>query len=117
MSFFDGSSSSRPSKFLGLDNYVNLLKDENFRLAFFNTTIFAVATTSSRSLLALAPRGAPVAHGARPAGRRPSSCCTSRPVLVPFVPVTLGWREIFNYQHGDPERRPGRRSASPGSRG
>jgi multiple sugar transport system permease protein len=22
------------------------------------------------------------------------------PVLVPMVPVTLGWREIFNYQHG-----------------
>ena len=99
MSLFDWELIKPADKFVGLDNYVNLLADDNFRLAFMNTTIFAVATTVFSVLIALL------------LASLLSRFVTGRlggfiellyfaPVLVPMVPVTLGWREIFNYQHG-----------------
>ncbi|MHB8890625.1 MAG: carbohydrate ABC transporter permease [Candidatus Limnocylindrales bacterium] len=99
MSLFDWELIKPADKFVGLDNYVNLLADDNFRLAFTNTTIFAVATTVFSVLIALL------------LASLLSRFVTGRlggfiellyfaPVLVPMVPVTLGWREIFNYQHG-----------------
>ncbi len=99
MSLFDWELIKPAEKFVGLDNYVNLLSDDNFRLAFTNTTIFAVATTVFSVLIALL------------LAALLSRFVTGRlggflellyfaPVLVPMVPVTLGWREIFNYQHG-----------------
>ena len=45
MSFFDWELVAPAKDFVGLDNYVNLLSDENFRLALTNTTVFAVVTT------------------------------------------------------------------------
>ena len=53
MSLFDWELIKPAEKFVGLDNYVNLLSDENFILAFTNTTIFAVATTVFSVLIAL----------------------------------------------------------------
>ena len=99
MSLFDWELIKPAEKFVGLDNYVNLLSDKNFILAFTNTTIFAVATTLFSVLIALL------------IASLLSRFVTGRlggfiellyfaPVLVPMVPVTLGWREIFNYQHG-----------------
>ncbi len=99
MSLFDWELIKPAEKFVGLDNYVNLLSDKNFTLAFTNTTIFAVATTVFSVLIALLLAAVL------------SRFVTGRiggflellyfaPVLVPMVPVTLGWREIFNYQHG-----------------
>src|SRR4029077_15283846 len=81
------------------DNYVNLLSDRNFREALFNTTVFAVVTTIVSVAIALGP-----AAGLAPPGRGRLGGTIEllyfAPVLVPMVPVTLGWREIFNYQHG-----------------
>ena len=53
MSLFEWELIKPAEQFVGLDNYANLLKDENFRLAFFNTTVFAVATTIISVALAL----------------------------------------------------------------
>jgi multiple sugar transport system permease protein len=99
MSFFKWELIKPAEQFLGFDNYINLLKDENFRLAFFNTTIFAVATTILSVLLALllATLIARLVGGRIGAG---IELLYFAPVLVSVVPVTLGWREIFNYQHG-----------------
>jgi multiple sugar transport system permease protein len=96
MSFFDWKLIKPADKFVGLDNYIKLLDDDNFRQAFFNTTLFAVATTSSVARLLLA-----AFSPARP-GRIGGAIelLYFAPVLVPMVPVTLGWREIFNYDHG-----------------
>jgi multiple sugar transport system permease protein len=99
MSFFKWELIKPAEQFLGFDNYINLLKDDNFRLAFFNTTIFAVATTVLSVLLALllATLLSRLVGGRIGAG---IELLYFAPVLVSMVPVTLGWREIFNYQHG-----------------
>ena len=99
MSFFDWALVKPAEHFVGLNNYTDLLGDENFRIAFVNTTIFAVATTVVSVVLAfgLAAVLARYVH-ARVGGVL--ELLYFAPVLVPLVPVTLGWREIFNYNHG-----------------
>lgn len=99
MSFFDWALIKPADKFVGLDNYVNLLGDDNFRLAFMNTTIFAVATTIFSVLIALV-LAALLARFVTGKLGGALELLYFAPVLVPMVPVTLGWREIFNYQHG-----------------
>jgi multiple sugar transport system permease protein len=99
MSLWDWALIKPADKFVGLDNYLNLLGDDNFRLAFMNTTIFAVATTILSVLLALL-LAALLARFVRGRIGGALELLYFAPVLVPMVPVTLGWREIFNYQHG-----------------
>jgi len=99
MSLFDWELIKPAEKFVGLDNYANLLADDNFRLAFMNTTIFAVATTIFSVLIALL-LAALLARFVRGRIGGAIELLYFAPVLVPMVPVTLGWREIFNYQHG-----------------
>ena len=99
MSFFDWALIKPADKFVGIDNYVNLLGDDNFRLAFTNTTIFAVATTIFSVLIALV-LAALLARFVTGKLGGALELLYFAPVLVPMVPVTLGWREIFNYQHG-----------------
>ena len=99
MSLFDWELIAPAKNFVGLDNYLNLLKDDNFRLAFTNTTIFAVATTIVSVLLALL-LAAVLSRAVRGRLGGAIELLYFAPVLVSMVPVTLGWREIFNYQHG-----------------
>jgi len=99
MSFFEWNLIKPASKFLGLDNYVDLLSDRNFITAFWNTTYFAVATTVLSVTIAFVV----AALLARWIVGRTGALIELLffiPVLVPMVPVTLGWREIFNYQNG-----------------
>jgi multiple sugar transport system permease protein len=99
MSFFKWELIKPAEQFVGLDNYANLLKDDNFRLAFFNTTIFAFFTTIISVAVALLL----AALLARAVGGRLGGALELlyfAPVLVSMVPVTLGWREIFNYNNG-----------------
>jgi multiple sugar transport system permease protein len=99
MSLFDWQLIAPAKNFVGLDNYINLLSDDNFRLAFTNTAIFAVATTIISVVLAL---GLAAVLSRTVTGRLGGAIelLYFAPVLVSMVPVTLGWREIFNYQHG-----------------
>jgi multiple sugar transport system permease protein len=99
MSFFKWELIKPAEQFVGLDNYINLLKDDNFRLAFFNTTIFALFTTVISVALALL-LAALLARFVRGRVGGFIELLYFAPVLVSMVPVTLGWREIFNYNHG-----------------
>jgi multiple sugar transport system permease protein len=99
MSFFKWELIKPADKFIGLDNFSNLLKDDNFRLAFFNTTVFAVATTIISVALALLLASLLARYVSGRLGGA-IELLYFAPVLVSMVPVTLGWREIFNYQHG-----------------
>ena len=99
MSLFDWELIKPAEKFVGLDNYVNLLGDENFRTAFTNTTLFAVGTSVVSVLVALV-LAALLARFVRGRLGGGIELLYFAPVLVPMVPVTLGWREIFNYNHG-----------------
>lgn len=99
MSVFKWGLIKPAEEFVGLDNYTNLLADDNFRLALTNTTIFAVATTIISVALALLLASV---LSRTVSGRLGGALelMYFAPVLVPMVPVTLGWREIFNYNHG-----------------
>jgi multiple sugar transport system permease protein len=99
MSFFKWELIKPAERFVGFDNYSNLLKDENFRLAFFNTTIFAFFTTIISVALALL-LAALLARAVRGRLGGAIELLYFAPVLVSMVPVTLGWREIFNYNNG-----------------
>jgi len=99
MSFFEWGLVKPAEKFVGLDNYSNLLSDKNFQTALFNTTVFAFATTILSVVLAIA-LAAVLARGVRGRTGGLIELLYFAPVLVPMVPVTLGWREIFNYNHG-----------------
>jgi len=99
MSFFEWGLVKPAEKFVGLDNYSNLLSDKNFQTALFNTTVFAFATTILSVVLAIA-LAAVLARGVRGRTGGLIELLYNAPVLVPMVPVTLGWREIFNYNHG-----------------
>jgi len=99
MSFFDWQLISPAKEFRGLDNYVDLLGDRNFRLAFFNTTLFAFATTFFSVAIALV-LAALLARAIRGRVGAAIELLYFAPVLLPMVPVTLGWRWIFDYQHG-----------------
>ena len=99
MSLYDWELIKPAEKFVGLDNYINLLGDENFRTAFTNTTIFAVGTSVISVLVALV-LAAVLARFVRGRVGGVIEILYFAPVLVPMVPVTLAWREIFNYNHG-----------------
>ena len=78
MSLWDWELIAPAKDFVGLDNYVNLLSDRNFREALLNTTVFAVVTY----LRLLAP---PLTVPSNADGRR-TTCRLTPPVL---------WNEIF----------------------
>ncbi|HEX3264965.1 MAG TPA: sugar ABC transporter permease [Candidatus Limnocylindrales bacterium] len=99
MSFFEWGLVKPAEKFVGLDNYTQLLSDKNFTTALLNTTIFAFATTIFSVVLAIA-LAAVLARVVRGRTGGLIELLYFAPVLVPMVPVTLGWREIFNYNHG-----------------
>jgi multiple sugar transport system permease protein len=99
MSLFKWGLVKPAEKFVGLDNYTKLLGDKNFQTAFLNTTIFAVATTIFSVVIAIV-LAAFLARAVRGRTGGIIELLYFVPVLVPMVPVTLGWREIFNYQHG-----------------
>jgi multiple sugar transport system permease protein len=99
MSFFEWGLVKPAEKFVGFDNYTTLLSDKNFTTALFNTTIFAFATTIFSVVLAIA-LAAVLARVVRGRTGAVLELLYFAPVLVPMVPVTLGWREIFNYNHG-----------------
>ena len=99
MSLFKWGLIKPAEKFVGLENYTKLLADNNFRTAFLNTTIFAVFTTIISVALALLI-AALLARAVRGRIGGALELLYFAPVLVPMVPVTLGWREIFNYNHG-----------------
>ena len=99
MSFFEWGLVKPAEKFVGLDNYTTLLSDKNFQTALTNTTVFAFATTVISVVLAIA-LAAVLARVVRGRTGGLIELMYFAPVLVPMVPVTLGWREIFNYNHG-----------------
>lgn len=99
MSLWDWPLIGKTHTFVGLDNFTTLLGDPNFQTAFYNTTLFAVATTvvSVVVALVLATLLARTVTGKLGALLE---LLYFIPVLLPMVPVTLGWRWIFDYNHG-----------------
>ena len=99
MSLFDWQLVAPAKAFVGLDNYINLLGDENFRTAFLNTTIFAFFTSVLSVVIALL-LAAVLSRTVRGRLGGALEMLYFAPVLLPMVPVTLGWRIIYDYSHG-----------------
>jgi multiple sugar transport system permease protein len=99
MSLFEWELIKPAEEFVGLDNYIDLLDDDNFRQALFNTTILAVATTILSVGIALALAAA-LARAIRGRIGGAIELLFFLAVLVPMVPVTLGWREMYDYNNG-----------------
>lgn len=99
MSVFDWPLVGGTPRFVGLDNYLTLLSDDNFRTALFNTVVFALCTSILSVVIALLLA---VLLSRFLTGRLGSvvELLYFAPVLIPMVPVTLGWRVILDYQHG-----------------
>lgn len=94
-SFWNNASSRRPSKFVGLENYENLLQDDKLIQILINSTVYAVATVPLS--IALAIGMALLVNSKLP--------CTALmrlsfflPTMLPMVAVANIW--LFFYQPG-----------------
>jgi multiple sugar transport system permease protein len=97
LSFYRWNLISPVRPWIGLENYENLLSDENFQLALRNTTIFSVCTVVGATLLAM-----PLAVFLSRKSRLSAFYQTVYflPVITPLVPVSLAWKWIYDYNNG-----------------
>jgi multiple sugar transport system permease protein len=83
--------------FIGLQNYINLLSDENYILALKNTAIYSVSTVVISTLLAL-----PLAFVLARRSHLSAFYQTVYflPVITPMVPMAIAWGWIYDYNYG-----------------
>ena len=90
--------SASASPFIGLENYIALLSDDNFLLALSNTTIYSrlAPSSSARSWRCRSPCSSA-------AGSRLSAFYQTiyfLPVITPLVPMSIAWKWIYDYNYG-----------------
>lgn len=95
--FFKFNLISRVKTFVGLSHFVQLAEDSSFKLAFWNTTIFAVLVISatlviSLMLAVLMDREIKLASL--------YELLYFIPVVVPMVPVAIVWKWIYDPTYG-----------------
>jgi multiple sugar transport system permease protein len=97
LSFYKWNLITPRKPFVGPDNYINLLGDENFQLALKNTTIYSFSTVLISTAVAL-----PLAVFLSRAGRLSAFYQTVYflPVITPMVPVAIAWKWIYDYNYG-----------------
>jgi ABC-type sugar transport systems, permease components len=97
LSFYKWKLISPLKPFIGLDNYTQLMSDDNFILALKNTTIYSLSTVLISIVLAL-----PLAVFLS-GGRRLSAFYQTvyfLPVITPMVPMAIAWKWIYDYNYG-----------------
>lgn len=85
--------SMQHQKFIGLQNYIDVLSDETFRVAFANTLIYTLVTVPGQMILGLL---AAVLINAIPHFRVTFRVIYYIPVITSWVIVSLIFRYIFN---------------------
>ena len=80
-------------KFIGLQNYIDVLSDETFRIAFANTLLYTLVTVPGQMILGLL---AAVLINAIPRFRVTFRVIYYIPVITSWVIVSLIFRYIFN---------------------
>jgi multiple sugar transport system permease protein len=83
--------------FIGLGNYVELIRDPNFQNALSNTAILAAGSVILGTVLALALA---VTVNARITGAPIYQLIYFLPVVTPWVPVTVVWKWIYDARYG-----------------
>src|SRR5438874_2560557 len=97
LSFYKWKLISPLKPFIGLENYRQLMQDDNFILALKNTTIYSLSTVIISIVLAL-PLAVFLAGG-----RRWSAFYQTiyfLPVITPMVPMAIAWKWIYDYNYG-----------------
>ena len=97
LSFYKWNLISPRRPFVGWDNYLGLLDDENFILALKNTTIYSFSTVLFATAVAL-----PLAVFLSRKSRLSAFYQTVYflPVITPMVPVAIAWKWIYDYNYG-----------------
>lgn len=97
LSFYKWNLISPRRPFVGFDNYLGLLEDENFLLALQNTTIYSFSTVALSTAIAL-----PLAVFLSRKSRLSAFYQTIYflPVITPMVPVSIAWKWIYDYNYG-----------------
>ncbi|MFB3817061.1 MAG: carbohydrate ABC transporter permease [Candidatus Methylomirabilales bacterium] len=97
LSFYDWHLIRPLKPFVGLENYRALLEDENFRLALWNTTVFAVFVVGVSVVLGLA-LAVLLAGSLRLTAAY--QAIYFLPVITPMVPMAIAWKWIFDARYG-----------------
>jgi multiple sugar transport system permease protein len=97
LSFYDWKLIARLRPFVGLDNYVRMLGDDNFHIAIWNTTLYSGATVLLSTAVAL-PLAVLLARPRRLAAFYQTIYFL--PVITPMVPMAIAWKWIYDYNYG-----------------
>lgn len=97
LSLYDWKLIARIRPFVGLENYVRMVADENFHIALWNTTIYSFATVLLSTALAL-PLAAVLARRGRSSAVYQTIYFL--PVITPVVPMAIAWKWIYDYNYG-----------------
>jgi len=97
LSFYDWHLVRPVKPFVGLANYQELLRDENFLLALKNTTLFAVFVVGISVILGLALA---VLLAGQLRFTAAYQAIYFLPVITPMVPMAIAWKWIFDARYG-----------------
>ncbi len=97
LSLYDWRLIARVRPFVGLQNYVRMIGDENFHIALWNTTVYSLATVLISTAIAL-----PLAVILARRGRSSAIYQTIYflPVITPVVPMAIAWKWMYDYNYG-----------------
>jgi multiple sugar transport system permease protein len=97
LSLFDWKLIARVRPYVGFDNYLRMLGDENFHIAIWNTTVYSLSTVLLSTVIAL-----PLAVLMARPGRASAVYQTIYflPVITPLVPMSIAWKWIYDYNYG-----------------
>ncbi len=97
LSLYDWRLIARVRPFVGLQNYVRMIGDNNFHIALWNTTVYSLSTVLISTALAL-----PLAVILARRGRSSAVYQTIYflPVITPVVPMAIAWKWIYDYNYG-----------------
>ena len=96
-SLYDWSLAAPTGQFIGLANFSNLLVDDSFRDAFWNTLVFCVGTTLPTLVISL---GLAVLLNRRIARSTFYELLFFVPVVLSMVPVSIVWKWIYEPKYG-----------------
>ncbi|MFI4980664.1 MAG: carbohydrate ABC transporter permease, partial [Nevskiales bacterium] len=97
LSFYRWNLITPRKPFVGLENYLALLSDDNFILALKNTTIYSFSAVILSTLIAL-----PLAVFLSRKSKLSAFYQTVYflPVITPLIPMSIAWKWIYDYNYG-----------------
>ncbi|MDB5081615.1 MAG: hypothetical protein JWP00_3539 [Chloroflexi bacterium] len=97
LSLYDSDLVKPEAKFIGFQNYTDLLSDDSFKTAFINTTLFAIGTVVASLFLGLG-LALILTQFIRRSGVY--QLIYFLPFVMPIVPVSIVWRWIYDPTYG-----------------